>query len=68
MLFLQYPADGASFEMLQNMTAINQVDTGIADEGQIIDRRNMVDMRISDGIDVNKTRYIPLAAAKVQFH
>ena len=50
------------------MAVVNQIDRVIANEGKIVDGRNMVDMRVIYRIDMDKARNVALAATKVEFH
>ncbi len=68
MPFGQDRVNTAPFEMLENMTVVNHVDTVGRDKREVVDAIHMVDVSVFDHIDVHVAGNEPLAATQMKFH
>jgi hypothetical protein len=63
--FAQDTLDVAALEVLQDMTVVDQIHAVIRNERQVVYRRDVIDMRVINGINMYETGNMPLAAAKM---
>ena len=64
----EHALDVAPAEVLEHVAVVDQIDRVVADESQIVDRCNMVDMGVVHRVDVHEAGDMPLAAAEMEFH
>ena len=62
------PRDLPPLEVLEHMAVVDQLDGAVLKEGEVVDARHVIDVRVVDHIDVHVPGNVATTAPEVELH